>query len=469
MNTNTYRKIVTVNYEDNGYLRLNNLSNEPADFYFASLWGDYNNSTMNFEYSLDGVNWLTANVNKFSGKSYAWGYAGYGKKSEYWITKVGPKRNIYLRGVNSKLGNQYCTWGIYMNKPHTASGNMLSLIDYNNMNNITSLPNNCFGFCDFDYGMQVGTFMEDTNLISVKDLNFGNVTTLGNQALAGLFKNCSNLIDAPDFSKFTTIGNSSLRGTFKGCNSLNYNIDLSSVTTVDDNGLREILYSCTSFNGNVDLSNVTSIGASALYAAFRGCSAMTTMPSLGAITSIPSGALREAFYGCQNLNGNVDLSSVTTVDGSGLRETFYNCQNLNGNVDLSSMTTLADYGMYQTFYNCYNLDGVINMSQLSQISGQSLNGTFRSCRALTQAPSFANLTTFNGGNCMTNTYRDCYLLQEVTAPNMNPWDPSQSMSWMENAGRDVPAGTQKTAYVPSGVAIDAGPDGIPSDWTQVPY
>ena len=63
-------------------------------------------------------------------------------------------------------------------------------------------------------------FYNQTHLISAQNLNFGNVTSIGQQGLSYCFCGCSSLTTAPDLSNVTIIGQSGLNSCFYGCSNL---------------------------------------------------------------------------------------------------------------------------------------------------------------------------------------------------------------------------------------------------------
>ena len=297
MITNTYRKIVTVNYEDSNLLRLKNIDTKPGNFYVLACRGI--GSSRNLEYSLDGVNWTTYDWNFYNQGPH--GVAGFGSFLHTPV-RVNPGQNIYLRGINSVWGEQHVLKKLYMDVDFEVGGSPLSLLDYNNMESITSLPNYAFGGQGQSYAREdgLGLFSGITTLKSVSKMTFLNVDTINTSSMALMFYNCTNLTDFPDLSNITTIGNYGMSSMFYNCTSLTTAPDLSSVTTVGDFGCVNMFSYCTSLTNVPDLSNVTTIGPnSSLRAMFQGCTSLTQVSfDLNNLTSIPHDCCMHMFAGC---------------------------------------------------------------------------------------------------------------------------------------------------------------------------
>ena len=119
-----------------------------------------------------------------------------------------------------------------IDKQYKISGNLLSVINYNNMNSITTIGgasiNNHFN----------AFFINETNLISCSGLSFGSLTTLDICAFYYTFSGCTSLTDTPDFTGITNgNGSNALSYCFNGCSSLVSGADLSGFTTLKANNL----------------------------------------------------------------------------------------------------------------------------------------------------------------------------------------------------------------------------------------
>ena len=243
MITKKYYKLIRVSHADEGYFYIKNVSNEVGEFTINI----YTRGTM--EYSLDGVNWTSYDLTTKPSVS------------------VNPNSNIYLRGTNF-INNAVNNSVINFTKDYTVGGNFMSLSNYSTMGSVTTIDssNNTIQYA----------FKQQTHLVSAADLNFGNVTTIGQRGLYGIFEGCTSLTNVPDLSNVTTIGVYGLSNTFNNCTSLTTGPDLSNVTSIGSSGLSYIFNNCTSLTTGPDLSNVTSIGSSCLDSALQNCYKLST-------------------------------------------------------------------------------------------------------------------------------------------------------------------------------------------------
>ena len=219
MITKKYYKLIRVSHADEEYLRITNISNEAGTFSITRGTGAY---TQNIEYSLDGVTWNSYDVT-----------------NPINVTVI-QNANIYFRGNNPNgLGNggnaTYLTFNF--DKDFIIGGNIMSICD----TTLTSMPNYCI------YRL----FENNTHLISISNVNFGIVTSLGNRVLAECFKGCTSLTDTFYLSDITSVGAYCFLDTFNGCSSLTTGLDLRQVTTAGSHCLEHTFYDC------IKLSTVT--------------------------------------------------------------------------------------------------------------------------------------------------------------------------------------------------------------------
>lgn len=431
MITNKYHKIITVSYEDSGYLYFENISDQSGWLYPRIHRGMDSSIDPNCEYSLNGVDWASIDFN-------AWPYHvgpnedGGAQTGNLPGISVAPGARVYLRGTNTNWNP--ADWGgagFRMSVPHIMGGNLLSLIDYQNMDSITTVPK-------FGEGAYYGPFAGDTNLISAEKMHFGNATTLANTALMAMFQNCTNLVKGPDMSKITTVGNDACRKMFEGCTSLTTAPDLSSVTTVGNNGMQSMFRNCTSLTTSPDLSSVTTVGGNGMWSMLNGCTVLANVPDMSNITTITGeNQFRDMFVNCKAIIAGPDMSGITVGQRSFINRMFEGCTSLVTPPDLSNLTNGP-------------MEGARDM--------------FRGCSALTKGLDLKNVTSTIDDSFMMGMYDSCYNLEEMTYPNISTWV-APSYGFGNNIGRDV-AGT-KTFYAPTGLVIPDG--GIPTGWTRVDY
>lgn len=213
MRQKKYYKLIRVDYSDSQYFHITNLENETGSFVFQKRGSQQEPTTM--QYSTDGVNWTNYDY------------------SNYPTVTVPAKGNIYFRGTgggNGYVADRYIKF--HFDKQYKISGNLLSVIDYNNMNSITTIGG-ASGKEHFN-----SFFINETNLISCSGLSFGSLTTLDICAFYYTFSGCTSLTDTPDFTGITDgSGNNALSYCFNGCSSLVLGADLSGFTTLKAPGI----------------------------------------------------------------------------------------------------------------------------------------------------------------------------------------------------------------------------------------
>lgn len=201
MITKKYYKLVKVSYADSDYFRITNVDTTAGTL---TINGS-NNLGKNIEYSTDGVNWTTADPN-----------------APFSLT-VPAAANVYMRGTNGSMANgNYMSTSpcpIHFDKLHTVGGNIFSLIIKDTYSTATSVDGNIVLY---------GLFYGDTNLVSVDDLNLGNVTTFnGAKQMQCMFEGCSSLTKGLDLSNITSLDSGVNNDTYapmsfmyRSCNSI---------------------------------------------------------------------------------------------------------------------------------------------------------------------------------------------------------------------------------------------------------
>lgn len=299
-----YYKLVRVSYEDSAMFRMTNISDQTGNF---SVTKTGSPTARNMEYSTDGVTWTAYDFTNLP------------------TVEVPAGGNIYLRGNNSSGFNRDSSniYNLTIDVNHNIGGNICSLIDKTNPENVTTLSDFCF------YGL----FQNNTHLVSAGNMNFGNVNIIKNYNFRQIFKNCTSLTTPPDMSSVTSVVSNGCESMFYGCTSLTIAPDLSSVTSISDTGCRGMFSGCTALTTSPDLSSVISIGNYGCYEMFNSCTSLTTPPDLTSLTTVGDNGCQNMFYDCTSLTTAPDLSSVTSVGIVGYARTFYNCYKL------SSVTT----------------------------------------------------------------------------------------------------------------------------------
>lgn len=208
--------------EEPDYFYLENVYTGSNDIYVGA---NVNSVPTTLQYSTDGINFNNLHFNAGTGTSDVVNLNNYGDK-------------VYFRSYDGvcAIGNPYNIyfWS-YSKHPYNAGGNLATLVDYTNVNNVTS--------GDFSYLFGHHTVIKE--LADCSELTFGNIATVKCQ---GMFENCPNITTAPNMSSVAKINNDGCSSMFAGCESLTTGPNLRSVTIIGTDGCRYMFYNCQSLN-----------------------------------------------------------------------------------------------------------------------------------------------------------------------------------------------------------------------------
>lgn len=309
---NKYYKLIHYNGEEAGPLQLKNISGVDAGFSMVLGGnGTVPSYTPDLEYSLDGTTWTVYDFTNLP------------------TITVPAGGQIYLRGTNTTgfNGNNNYYWHFHMDQDYDIIGNMLSVIDYTNLNTITSVST---------LGSLVGFFDGETHLIHAHQSNYGStINSIGRYGMCFVFRNCTNLLTPPDLStwKVTTATQNLLESMFDGCSSLMYCPDLSTFTSVQSEGFIRMFRNCTSIKNGVDFTNITTAGSagSPFMQTFYGCTSLVTPAKIGKVNfQTPYRVFQEMYQGCTSLKTGMDIRNVTfsKTDSGGMDRMYYGCSSL---------------------------------------------------------------------------------------------------------------------------------------------
>ena len=225
----------------------------------------------------------------------------------------------------------------------TLGGNIMSLIDSVNYNEITEMTNDNAGAFTSLFSMCTGlTSAENLELpattlasycycqmfagcASLTTAPVLPATTLAEGCYDSMFNGCTSLTTAPSILPATTLAEGCYNGMFAGCTSLTSVPELPA-TALTSNCYSSMFNDCTSltsapalpattlaewcysnmFNGCTSLRTAPALPASILekncyYSMFSGCTSLTTAPELPA-TTLTVGCYNSMFAGCTLLN-----------------------------------------------------------------------------------------------------------------------------------------------------------------------
>ena len=357
------------------------------------------------EYSSDKANWNTINFNTTTPQTVT--------------IKSGEK--VYLRNDSGFFnfilynGHEYTTT-INTTKKCVVGGNLNSLLDYNNLDNIDiSEKEGCFS----------KLFYNATNIIDASILIIPS-TTLASGCYSSMFSGCTGLTSAPTLPA-TTLASSCYYEMFSGCTGL------TSAPTLPATTLAEQCYGYMFFS----------------------CSKLTTAPELPA-TTLASDCYREMFRRCTSLV-NAPTLPATTLKYQCYRGMFSECKSLV-TAPIISATTLADYCCTEMFSECTSL---VNAPTLpaTTLASDCYYYMFSFCSKLTTAPELpATILTYE---CYRQMFSGCTSLNEVTVYTQDISATRCTDYWLSSVAS---SGTfNNMGFAP----FETGVSGVPTGWTEV--
>lgn len=309
---------------------------------------DMQNNIYYIEYSTDMITWSKVGLNGANGL---------------------PESGYYLRSsreIPMRLFNKISFGGNNV----SLSGNILSLIYSSNFRDKdTILWTNYFE----------GTFKNDTNIVSIKNLVLGAVN-LEASCYKEMFAGCSGLVDGLSQLPATNLKSMCYQRMFSGC---------SSMTNAPEIMAEEIVrYSCNSL--------------------FEGCSSIITLPAFR-FTSIEDYGCSKMFKGCSNLVSFDNILQCSSIGVRSCEEMFSGCSSLTNGLKIIS-ENVNDYSFSEMYKGCSSLvkGGELN---IDSFGFYSCNSMFEDCISLTEAP-LISATSVNEGSCY-RMFKGCSSLEEA--------------------------------------------------------
>ena len=300
---------------------------ESGDF---SLYYDYETPgagvipTMEYlEYSKDGQNWtrIVPVENQLV-------------TSDSIHLNVG--ENVMVRGINDGLVSY--GWYIWIKraffnfssdgtpKKYNAYGNMMSLLYGDNFENNTDISTNTIGV--FGGIFKGGQIVDAQNLVL-------SATILSARCYEEMFKNCTNLVNAPKSIPATTLATECCNNMFQNCTSL---------TTAPELPAETLAYGCYS-------------------SMFESCTSLTTAPSVLPATTLESNCYSNMFENCTSLTIAPELPATRLID-SCYNRMFNICASLN-------------------YIKCLATDISASYCTFAWVNGVSASGTFVKAASMT--------------------------------------------------------------------------------------
>jgi hypothetical protein len=286
-----------------------------------------------------------------------------------WVNylELTPNKTIYVRGKG------WASWRdgylrFRMTGKIAASGNILSLVYYDDFENQLSIWNRAY----------FGTMFSDcTSLTQAPKLP---ATILSEYCYEDMFSGCTGLAEAPELPAIT-LTTGCYSGMFRGCTGLTKAPRLPATNLAKD------CYD-SMFGGCTGLIQAPELPA--MYLAetcyqymFSGCTGLTEVQELPA-TNLARGCYFCMFWGCTNLTQVPSILPATTLAERSYYGMFGECTNLT-QAPILPATNLAKECYLSMFDNCINLTQAPDLPATNLAESCYYNMFFR-CSSLTRAP-----------------------------------------------------------------------------------
>ena len=253
----------------------------------------------------------------------------------------GAKGTLRLRGKSATGladgADIYAKMVFDNNNPVACSGDIRTLVDYEN-----------FATADTKDARFFGMFEYCSNLTEAPELPN---TTLADYCYTRMFFGCSALTEAPELPA-TTLAYHCYRQMFYDCSALTEAPELPA-TTLEGHCYRQMFFGCSALTEAPELP-ATTLAEYCYVHMFNGCTNLTKAPSIIPAASMPNYCCQRMFENCINLKTAPELPA-TTVAYNCYHEMFNGCTSLTTAPSILPATTLADSCYHGMFENCINL------------------------------------------------------------------------------------------------------------------
>lgn len=339
-------------------LNIKNTSDETNTL--SIVKSDENAPSITVEYSMDNSTWSTLGTTSTT-------------PLEYNIPVGG---RIYLRAATQRwCGYQSANANIIScNKPHSVSGNIMSLLYGPSFNGTETSLNNGYEFKML--------FKNDVHL-DTDGLQLPATTLSSKQNYHSMFYGCTSLTTPPSTLPATAASEACYYQMFYECTSLTRAPKISA-TILNESSCAYMFYGCSSLVEVPDLS-ITQVVLQSCMWMFQNCTSLVKAPALPATTLfLPNNAgscYMGMFLGCTSLTTAPPVLPATNGTGQCYAYMFQNCTSL-----LNTPEIFLDdiIGCKYMFSGCSNVkeitvhaNSITNGETSSWLSNVSSTGTFR--------------------------------------------------------------------------------------------
>lgn len=209
-------------------------------------------------------------------------------------------RKVYLRSKLPICRDDFHYIRLDMNRKFIVSGHVASVLGYENMDSITSIP---------DYGLYF-LFASSNKLTDASQLDFSGIESVGIYGCKQMFQNCTALTQAPATLPAATLANSCYVYMFSGCTALTTAPALPA-TTLAASCYAYMFENCTNLTTAPALP-ATTLAISCYAYMFCECGKLTTAPELPA-TTLAGSCYESMFVDCASLTTAPELPATTLV------------------------------------------------------------------------------------------------------------------------------------------------------------
>ena len=237
----------------------------------------------------------------------------------------------------------------------------------------------------FGYSLFISTtcqFAAEGNIMSLLNKeNFDKLTSVPSSSFNGLFSNCTGLTDASKLLlPATTLAKSCYENMFYNCTSLTKTPELPA-TTLANRCYRYMFYNCTSLTTASELP-ATTLANDCYASMFNGCTSLIQAPELPA-TTLAYSCYSGMFSGCTNFIQAPSILPATTLTEDCYGDMFNGCTSLTKAPELPA-PILSYHCYYQMFRGCSNLNYIkclatdisATYSTTNWVNGVAATGTF---------------------------------------------------------------------------------------------
>ncbi len=226
--------------------------------------------------------------------------------------------------------------------------------------------------------IMTGKIAASGSVTSLLDDNGGDSSTkIGASGLAGLFKNCASLTQAPELPS-TSVSNNGYLHMFENCTSLVEAPKLPA-TTLGYDAYTSMFSGCTNMKTGPSTLPATALNIACYSNMFRDCKSLIKAPELPAMTMTQE-CYRSMFQGCTSLQQIPNLPATKLALGC-YANMFENCKSLSMTSSKDSSHTIAwilpsatlpSSSPYVPDWNAYMFQGCTNVN----IGTPQLNKTY---------------------------------------------------------------------------------------------